>query len=110
MDPGSADVQEAQDARVQALWEQLDTKRQGQLDLSALKRGLRKIDHRTWRWSLLRDPMCESALTVFAALKNADDLLKDVLKSVDTDGNGKISYDGQLASRLDHASRRGTHG
>ncbi|KAK8250539.1 calcium dependent mitochondrial carrier protein-like protein [Phyllosticta capitalensis] len=72
MDPGSAGAQQAQDARVQALWEQLDTKRQGQLDLNALKRGLRKIDH---------------------PLKNADDLLKDVLKSVDTDGNGKISYD-----------------
>ncbi|KAK7513550.1 calcium dependent mitochondrial carrier protein-like protein [Phyllosticta citriasiana] len=72
MDSGSADAQEAQDARVQALWEQLDTKKQGQLDLNALKRGLRKIDH---------------------PLKNADDLLKDVLRSVDTDGNGKISYD-----------------
>ncbi|KAF4306825.1 Calcium-binding mitochondrial carrier SAL1 [Botryosphaeria dothidea] len=61
----------AQDARVEALWTQLDTKKQGHLDLNGLKRGLRKIDH---------------------PLKNADDLLKDVLKSVDTDGNGKISY------------------
>ncbi|KAH7027079.1 calcium dependent mitochondrial carrier protein-like protein [Macrophomina phaseolina] len=61
----------AQDARVEALWAQLDTKKLGHLDLNGLKRGLRKIDH---------------------PLKNADDLLKDVLKSVDTDGNGQISY------------------
>ncbi|OJD37663.1 calcium dependent mitochondrial carrier protein [Diplodia corticola] len=61
----------AQDARVEALWSQLDTRKQGHLDLNGLKRGLRKIDH---------------------PLKNADDLLKDVLKSVDADGNGEISY------------------
>ncbi|KAL0261053.1 hypothetical protein SLS55_004748 [Diplodia seriata] len=61
----------AQDARVEALWSQLDTRKQGHLDLNGLKRGLRKIDH---------------------PLKNADHLLKDVLKSVDADGNGEISY------------------
>lgn len=37
----------AQDARVEALWTQLDTRKQGHLDLNGLKRGLRKIDHRT---------------------------------------------------------------
>ncbi|KAB2574997.1 hypothetical protein BFW01_g12070 [Lasiodiplodia theobromae] len=61
----------AQDARVEALWTQLDTRKQGHLDINGLKRGLRKIDH---------------------PLKNADHLLKDVLKSVDTDGDGEISY------------------
>ncbi|EOD43683.1 putative calcium dependent mitochondrial carrier protein [Neofusicoccum parvum UCRNP2] len=61
----------ALNARVEALWKQLDTRKQGHLDLNGLKRGLRKIDH---------------------PLKNADDLLKDVLKSVDADGNGQISY------------------
>lgn len=37
----------AQDARVDALWETLDLRKQGQLDLVALKKGLRKLDHRT---------------------------------------------------------------
>ena len=36
----------AQDARVDALWATLDTRNQGQLDLAALKKGLRKLDHR----------------------------------------------------------------
>ena len=41
----------ALDARVDALWATLDTRKQGQLDLAALKRGLRKMDHRTLpRW------------------------------------------------------------
>ncbi|KAF2085154.1 calcium dependent mitochondrial carrier protein-like protein [Saccharata proteae CBS 121410] len=61
----------AQDARVEALWKKLDTRNQGHLDLSDLKRGLKKIDH---------------------PLKNADELLKDVMRSVDADGNGQISY------------------
>lgn len=41
----------AQDARVDALWATLDTRDQGQLDLVALKRGLRKMDHRMARRS-----------------------------------------------------------
>lgn len=36
----------AQDARVDALWATLDTRKQGKLDLPALKKGLRKLDHR----------------------------------------------------------------
>lgn len=36
----------AQDARVDALWTTLDTRKQGYLDLAALKKGLRKLDHR----------------------------------------------------------------
>ncbi|KAL5120211.1 hypothetical protein ACEQ8H_001768 [Pleosporales sp. CAS-2024a] len=59
------------DARVQELWATLDTRKQGHLDLAALKKGLRKLDH---------------------PLKNADQLLGDVMKAVDTDGNGHISY------------------
>ena len=37
---------EAQEARVQKLWTALDTKKEGQLNLSSLKQGLSKIDHR----------------------------------------------------------------
>jgi solute carrier family 25 (mitochondrial phosphate transporter), member 23/24/25/41 len=36
----------AQDARVEALWATLDTRKQGHLDLAGLKKGLRKLDHR----------------------------------------------------------------
>ena len=38
--------QNAQDARVENLWQTLDTKKEGQLDLAGLQKGLRKIDHR----------------------------------------------------------------
>ena len=38
--------QAAQDARVEKLWKALDTRREGQLDLGALKRGLATINHR----------------------------------------------------------------
>jgi solute carrier family 25 phosphate transporter 23/24/25/41 len=33
-------------ARVDQLWATLDTRKQGHLDLPALKKGLRKLDHR----------------------------------------------------------------
>ncbi|KIW64743.1 hypothetical protein, variant [Phialophora macrospora] len=59
------------DQRIRELWNNLDTRNEGQLDLLALKKGLRKIDH---------------------PLKNADDLLHDVLQAVDTSGDGRIQY------------------
>ncbi|KAH9865437.1 hypothetical protein J1614_009020 [Plenodomus biglobosus] len=68
MDTQSASVA---NARVDQLWQTLDTRKQGQLDLPALKKGLRKLDH---------------------PLKNADHLLDEVMKAVDTDGDGKITY------------------
>jgi len=34
------------DDRVARLWQTLDTRKQGQLDLPALKKGLRNLDHR----------------------------------------------------------------
>jgi solute carrier family 25 phosphate transporter 23/24/25/41 len=43
MDTNSASVA---DARVDKLWATLDTRKQGRLDLPALKKGLRKLDHR----------------------------------------------------------------
>ncbi len=36
----------ARDARVEELWQTLDTRKEGQLDLNGLKKGLKKIDHR----------------------------------------------------------------
>ena len=38
--------QDEQDARVESLWHVLDTRKEGQLDLKALKSGLRKLNHR----------------------------------------------------------------
>ncbi|KAL8732494.1 MAG: hypothetical protein Q9166_002708 [cf. Caloplaca sp. 2 TL-2023] len=63
--------QTAQDARVRKLWQTLDTQRKGHLDVKGLKKGLRNIDH---------------------PLKNADEMLHDVLAAVDTDGDGRIQY------------------
>lgn len=57
---------------MQELWEKLDYKQRGYLDLAILKRGLRRIDH---------------------PLKNAESLLKDVLEAMDTNHDGRISHD-----------------
>ena len=38
----------AQDARVEALWNTFDTDHHGYLSLSDLRKGLRKMDHRKW--------------------------------------------------------------
>lgn len=37
---------EEKEARTLSLWKQLDTQNEGFLDLSALKKGLKKLDHR----------------------------------------------------------------
>ncbi|KAL9603229.1 MAG: hypothetical protein Q9179_002268 [Wetmoreana sp. 5 TL-2023] len=63
--------QKAQNARVEKLWRKLDTQKQGHLDAKGLKKGLKEIDH---------------------PLKNADEMLQDVLKALDTDGDGRIQY------------------
>lgn len=80
----------AQEARVKRLWQVLDTKKEGQVSLTGLKNGLRKMDHRT-RCTLARGP----PVYFGPALKNADSLLQDVLKAVDADGNGTIEYNGE---------------
>ncbi|KAI1269688.1 mitochondrial carrier [Xylariaceae sp. FL1019] len=67
-----AESQNERDARVEKLWKQLDYQGKGELDWKGLQRGLRKIDH----------PM-----------KNADDMLKNIIKVVDTDGDGKMQYE-----------------
>jgi len=63
---------EERDARIRALWEQLDTKKKGNVDLPALKHGLEKMNH---------------------PLKNADSLVKEILHAADINQDGKISYD-----------------
>lgn len=44
---------EERDARVRSLWDKLDTRNEGSLDVTALRRGLRKIDHRELTCALL---------------------------------------------------------
>ena len=81
--------QTAQDARVDKLWRTLDTRNEGQLNLNGLKKGLSSINHRLFHFILLR-----RFLTVGIALKNADTLLQDVMKAVDTNRDGRIDYSG----------------
>ncbi|OTA88105.1 hypothetical protein M434DRAFT_35013 [Hypoxylon sp. CO27-5] len=64
--------QNQRDARVEQLWRQLDYQGKGALDWKGLQKGLRRIDH----------PM-----------KNADGMLKTIIKVVDTNGDGKIQYE-----------------
>ncbi|KAM5442626.1 hypothetical protein MferCBS31731_002505 [Microsporum ferrugineum] len=61
------------DERIKHLWESLDTRGEGQIDFKGFKKGLKKIDH---------------------PLKNADDLLHDILKAIDTSQDGQIQYTG----------------
>lgn len=81
--------QRAQDERVEKLWHTLDTQREGKLSLDGLKRGLQKLDHR-------RSRLAEgnSLADAFTALQNADSLLQDVMKVVDTNRDGNIQYSG----------------
>ncbi|KAJ5558894.1 hypothetical protein N7461_002866 [Penicillium sp. DV-2018c] len=67
MAPGES--KDERDKRVDKLWETLDTRREGHIDLAGLKKGLKKIDH---------------------PLKNADDMVLKVVREVDTNGDGRI--------------------
>lgn len=44
MAPGES--KDERDVRVARLWENLDARKEGNLDLAGLKKGLKKIDHR----------------------------------------------------------------
>jgi len=70
--------QNARDARVEQLWRKLDSQKKGEIDLHELQRGLRKIDH---------------------PLKNASDMLKDVVKAMDKNGDEVIQYEGMVPYR-----------
>ena len=77
------ETHEHRDKRIKELWRNLDTSGRGELNLDGLKKGLRKIDH---------------------PLKNADALLNDVLKVVDTSGDGQIQYN-EFKVFVEHAER-----
>jgi solute carrier family 25 (mitochondrial phosphate transporter), member 23/24/25/41 len=63
----------SRDARIEALWKKLDPTGKGELDINGLQKGLRRIDH---------------------PLKNASDLLKDVVNAMDKNGDHVIQYEG----------------
>ncbi|KAK5115598.1 hypothetical protein LTR85_009769 [Meristemomyces frigidus] len=67
-----AESRDEQERRLRELWRKLDTKKKGTLDLPALKNGLQQINH---------------------PLKDADTLIRDMLKECDINQDGKISYD-----------------
>jgi solute carrier family 25 phosphate transporter 23/24/25/41 len=95
MAPGES--KDERDERVARLWETLDTRKEGHIDLAGLKKGLKKIDHRELssvsdRVSCRKLPTDAVALL---ALKNADDMLRNILQDVDTNGDGQIDYNGK---------------
>lgn len=65
--------QNSRDARIEELWKKLDPQNKGGIDVKALQRGLKKIDH---------------------PLKNAHDMMEDVVKAMDKNGDQVIQYDG----------------
>ncbi|OAA57945.1 calcium dependent mitochondrial carrier protein [Niveomyces insectorum RCEF 264] len=67
-----SESQNQRDKRVEDLWRRLDPQGDRELDLKGLKKGLRRIDH----------PM-----------KNADDMLREIIQKVDANGDGKIQYE-----------------
>ena len=79
----NGESKEHRERRIQELWRNLDTGSAGQIDLQGLKKGLKKIDH---------------------PLKNADDLLHDVLNAVDTSGDGRIQFNEFLVF-VEHAEK-----
>jgi solute carrier family 25 phosphate transporter 23/24/25/41 len=70
------ETQNSRDARIEELWKKLDPQNKGEIDLKGLQRGLKRIDH---------------------PLKNANDMLKDVVKAIDKNGDQVIQYDGLLS-------------
>ena len=96
---GLGESQNQRDARVESLWAKLDPGRTGELDLKGLRKGFRKIDHR-------KQPLPEqlsagserAADQDDTALKNADELLRQIMDEVDTNHDGKIQYEGTFRS------------
>ncbi|PNS18909.1 Calcium-binding mitochondrial carrier SAL1 [Sphaceloma murrayae] len=64
--------EEQREKRIRSLWEKLDVRDEGSLDVVALKRGLKKLDH---------------------PLQNADDLISDVLQAADINQDGRVQFE-----------------
>jgi len=85
--------EEQREKRTRALWAKFDTKDQESLDLPALKKGLKKLDHRRSHQHFQED---RNLTSYFPALQNADNLIEEVIKAADVNRDGRIRYDGQL--------------
>jgi len=82
---------DARDLRIEHLWKKLDPQNKGELDFNGLKKGLIRIDHRKSSHSKL--PSVDKA-DLYLALKNANDMLRDVVKAMDKNGDQVIQYEG----------------
>ncbi|KYK58428.1 calcium dependent mitochondrial carrier protein [Drechmeria coniospora] len=105
---GKEEPQNPLDARVGVLWTKLNLNREDELDLKGMKKGFHIIDHRklpthcgaggeTRRKPMLMKMMRE-------ALKNADDLLNQIFREVDTNHDGRIQYE-EFRTFVEHADR-----
>lgn len=92
----SGESKDERDKRVDKLWETLDTRKEGHIDLTGLKKGLKKIDHREFDQVLCYISVC--LICSHLALKNADDMVLSVVREVDTNGDGRIDKAGKLTN------------
>ncbi|KAI1914514.1 hypothetical protein LOZ12_005000 [Ophidiomyces ophidiicola] len=69
--------------RINDLWEILDSRHSGEVDLNDLQKGLKKMDH---------------------PLKNADSFVKDILTAVDSSGDGRIQFN-EFEAFVEHAEK-----
>lgn len=77
------ETDEERDKRIKKLWSALNVAKGRHLDAASFKKGLRRIDH---------------------PLKNADELLHEILQAVDSSGDGQIQYN-EFRVFLEHAER-----
>lgn len=91
--------QNQRDKRIEDLWGTLNPAKTSELDLRALQRGLRKIDHRKGHRSwVFRGLLTRGGDDV--ALANADEMLRKIMAAADTNKDGKISYEGGFHGEL----------
>lgn len=69
------ETQDSRDARIEELWRKI-AKGKGEVSLKAFSVGLRKMDH---------------------PLKNANDMLREIFRAMDKNGDNVIEYEGRLA-------------
>ncbi|GAM85123.1 hypothetical protein ANO11243_031270 [Dothideomycetidae sp. 11243] len=71
--------EEHREHRIRSLWDKLDVRKEGSLDIVALKLGLKKLEH---------------------PLQNADDLISDVLHAADINHDGLVQFEGLTGFRI----------
>lgn len=89
-----AESQNQRDKRVEDLWQKLDPAGHGELDYKGLQKGLQRIDHRESASPLVWGFLVLAYTVGCTAMKNAEHMLKEIIKAVDSNGDGKIQYEG----------------